>query len=312
MRRRYTLPVVAALAALGGIAAVVVIAAGGSQEARLAPPAEDAAVLETQVTPSRYGFGDRLLAEVRLTIDRTRVDPESVVSVPVFRPFRRVGAIRVERTDLGDSTVLRFTYPLQCIDRACVPRGEEKELELPLGLVRYSPREGDVVTLPLEFPAVTVVTRLPADVRRDIVARPAALVADPGVDELPALGSRGGPLLLGWLLVGGAATIVLVLGGWLAWRLRPRREAEESAAPAGPALLPLPAALALVEASLGDGETERRVALDELARRLDESGEPDLAVEARRLAWSQAGPERERAAELAAAVRSRVDGEAHL
>jgi hypothetical protein len=306
--RRYWLPVLAAIAAVGGAVALVVIASdSGEPELTAAPPAGEPVVMETSVTPSRLGFGDRLEAEIRLTIDNTRVDPSTVVSVPVFRPFQRVGPIDVERHDLGDTTVLRFLYPLQCTVRTCVPRASQRELELPIGLVRYTPREGDNVTLPLAFPPVMVVTRLTSEVRRDIGLRPASLAADPALDELPPLRPRGGPSLLGWLLVGASAAILLGLGAWLARRFWPARAAPASLE-AGPALPPLPAALELVERTLAGGEPERRVAFDELARRLEESGEPALAGEARRLAWSESGPQRDRAAELAATVRGHVDG----
>jgi hypothetical protein len=67
-------------------------------------------------------------------------------------------------------------------------------------------------------------------------------------------------------------------------------------------------ALGQVERSLAGSEPERRTALDELARRLDESRERELAVEARRLAWSEDGPEPDSVRELAATVRERVDG----
>src|SRR6185312_11072684 len=73
--KRYVLPAIAGLAAVGGAVALVVIAAGGGAEPRVAPPAGDPVEMETSVTPSRYLFGDALLAEVRLSIDRTRVDP---------------------------------------------------------------------------------------------------------------------------------------------------------------------------------------------------------------------------------------------
>ena len=307
MTWRHVLPIAVVLAAAGVAVALVLAAPDDVEGPRVAPPAEDAVVLETFVTPSRYSFGDQLLAEVRLTVDSTRVNPASVVSVPVFRPFQRVAPIEVERQDLGNTTVLRFHYRIQCVARECVPEGSEGELELSLGLVRYTLLEGRNVTLPLDFPPLQVVSRLTADVRRDVAVRPAAVAADPALSQVPPLEFRGGPSLLGWLLVGAAAAIVLALGGWLAWRLRPRRSVAEpvSALPVEP---PLPAALGQVERSLAGSEPERRTALDELARRLDESRERELAVETRRLAWSESGPQPDSVRELAATVRERVDG----
>jgi hypothetical protein len=292
------------VAAVGAVVALVVVALGGGDEPRLAPPSGEAVVLRATVDPVRYAFGDRLTAEIELVVDRTRADPDSVVPAAFFRPFRRVGPIAVERVELGDTTVLRYRYRIQCVDRACVPRGAEKAIELPLGLVRYTPVDGDIVTLPLQWPTVEVASRLPAGVQADIRARPAAVLADGSLDELPQLDPTGGPLLLGWLLVGAACALVLAVAGWFAWTLRSGRERADGAVRDLGGMPPLESALGRVERALASGEEpERRRALDELACRLVESDRAELGYEARRLAWSQDGPVPDRAAALVRAAR---------
>jgi hypothetical protein len=302
------LAVLTALAAVGGVVALVVLASG-DREVQVAPPTGDPVVMDVSVSPSRYAFGERLVAEIELVIDSTRVDPGSVVTAAVFRPFRRLGPRESERLDLGRTTVLRFHYLIQCVDRACVPGAAERVIELPLGFVRYSPRQGDVVTLPLEWPTVEVASDLSPGVRSDVDLRPSALVAQAQADELPPLRMRGGSQLLGWLLVGAAALIVLAVGGWLAWRLWPRRSvpvvSEE------PEQRPLEVALARIDRALANGgDEERRAALDVLARRLGQAGEIDLAGDARRLAWSEAGPQPDLVEALASAARQRTQAAA--
>jgi hypothetical protein len=301
---RRALAVVAALAAIGGVAALVVVAAS-DREPRLAPTGGDPVVMEASVSPSRYMFGDRLVAEIELTIDSTRVDPDSIVPAAFFRPFRRLGPIETERLELGETTVLRFDYHIQCVDRACVPAGAERALDLPLGLVRYSPREGDVVTLPLSWPEIEVASQLPSGVRGDLQRRPASLAAQAETDDLPPLEFRGGPGLLGWLLVGAAAALVLALGGWLAWRVWPPRVARPRLAE--PEQPPLEAAVARVEATLAEGgDDERRAALDALARALVQAGEDELSRDASRLAWSEPEPQADRASSLVSVARQRT------
>jgi hypothetical protein len=303
MKRALALVVV--LAAVGGVAALVLLA-GDDPQPRAAPPAGDPVVLEATVSPARYAFGDPLVARIELVVDSSRVDPDSVVPAAFFRPFRRLGAVETERLDLGQTTVLRYDYHIQCVDRACVPRAAERTIELPIGLVRYSPREGDVVTVPLEWPAVEVSSYLTADERRAVTLQPSSLTAQAGTDDLPPLRFRGGSELLGWLLVGAAAAILLVVGAWLARRLWPRRA--EELPPEEHERPPLAAALARLDWALAaqDAEEERRAALDVLARRLAEAGETELAREARGLAWSEAGPVPAPTTALARAARERA------
>lgn len=299
MSRHVALALAALAAGLAGAAVVVAVAATRGAQPRLAPPAGDAVQVATALEPGRILFGDRVTAVVEVTVDRRRVDPSRIEVAAFFRPFYRNGAVRTERTELGDTLVVRYRYPIQCVVRACAVSGEERAFTLPVGLVRYTPREGDVVSLPLTWPALQVASRLSPGELAAMAGSPSLLAADADLESLPPLGGRDGTLL-GWLFAGFAALLALVLGAAAGLRLRPARLPRVREPEV--ALAPLPAAIAAARRSLDRDEDERRAALDLLARRLDEAGEPEHAREARRLAWSQTGPERPRVEALLGAL----------
>jgi hypothetical protein len=307
VRRRAILAALALGVAVAAVVAIVVLAAGRESAPSAPPPGGDAVELRTEITPSRMLAGDQATAVVELTVDTRRVDPAKIEVATVFRPFYRVGDIAIERDELGDRLVVRYRYPIQCVVRACAPGASPEPLTLPIGLVRYTPREGDVVSLPLEWAPVQILSRLTPDDFRAIQFAPADLAADQDLDAVPAPAFRGGPLLLGWLFVGLAAVIVLAVGGFVAWRTWPRGE-RGVAAEAVPALPPLQAALDGVEASLDENDERRRAALGELARRLVEAGDDELGREARRLAWSRSGPEPDRVRALLSRADAHRDG----
>jgi hypothetical protein len=305
MSPRKLVALAAAGVAIAGTAVVVVLAAAGDGEPPSAPLEADAVVLRTEITPARLLSGDRTTAIVELTVDTGRGDPAKIEVAPVFRPFYRVGAVTVERAELGSRLVARYRYPIQCVVRACAPGASTGPLALPIGLVRYTPREGDVVSLPLEWPQVEIVSRLSADELRAVQLAPADLSAVQDLDAVPEPGFRGGPALYGWLFVGLAAVLLLAVGGTVAWRLWPRGE-RVVPLETRPAVPPLRAALDGVESSLADDDVEpRRAALEELARQLAGEGDEELAREARRLAWSRSGPEADRVRTLLARAAAR-------
>jgi hypothetical protein len=288
--------------AFAGAAVVVAVVSTRASEPRLAAAGGDPVSYQAAVVPARIMFGDRAFGELRLTIDTTRVDPAEVKVVPTFKPFRRVGAAESTRVDLGDTTVLTLRYPIQCIDRGCASGSEGRQIDLPVGVLRYVTRQGDILTLPLSFQTVYVASRLAPEVQRQIAETPGELALDPGTNSLPRLGFHPIAGALPWLFAGTSAAIVLALGLALGWKLRRRTAAV--AVDAGAAMPPFEAAIqALGEALSGGSEEDRRVALDALARELD-AGAPDLARDARRLAWSRSGPDEARAQGLLAAARA--------
>lgn len=280
--------IIAAVAAIAGIGAIVGVGlTRGGASPSVPSPSGDPVELTTAVGPSPALAGDRLVADLTLKVDTTRVDPGAIEVGAFFRPFRQVGRTGVEQIDRGATTIIHYRYPLQCIDRACaLGEAPERTIDLPVGLVRYTPLEGDVVSLPLTWPGVTFSTRLSAEQRADIGSRPLALSAAQG-DQVPPLVPVGRATAIGWTLLGVSATILLAVALLIALSLRSLRArvSVEPESPRGPSLAS--ALVALDEA--GDDEG-RRVALDALALRLGEAGEDGLARDARRLAWSRSGP----------------------
>ena len=292
--------IIAAVAAIAGIGAIVALGLtrGGSAPS-VAPPSGDPVEVTTAVEPSPALAGDRLVADLTLRVDTTRVDPGAIDVGAFFRPFRQVGRTAVEQIDRGATTILHYRYPLQCIDRACsLGEASERTIDLPVGLVRYSPRDGDVVSLPLTWPGVTFSTRLSAEQRADIGSRPLALSAAQG-DQVPQLVPVGRATAIGWTLLGVAAAILLAVAVLIALSLRSLR-ARVRVEPEEPRGSSLASALAALE-DAGDDEG-RRIALDALALRLGEAGEDRLARDARRLAWSRGGPDAAEVATLRDAV----------
>lgn len=287
---RPALSLVVAAVALAGAAALAVVAIGSGSEGEVAPPSGDPVLLEASVTPERALFGDRLDATLAVTIDSTQVDPETVEVAAFFRPFRRVGPIETTRTDLGETIVLEYRYPIQCVDRGCLATADEA-LALPVGVVRYVPRSGPIGSLPLTWPEVSLGSRLSAEQVGTVRASPQAIVLDGEVDDPPPVSYAIGPPVLGGLLVGAGTLAILAAGGWLAWRLRGAgRVAAEPDAPAGERP-PLDSAVAAVERALGGEDVDaRRAALDSLALELARHGHDGPAREARRLAWSRPVP----------------------
>ncbi len=293
------LPLAAVTAALAGVAAIVAIALLGGSDDRLVPPGGEPVAITTSITPERALFGDRLDASLSVTIDATRVDPATVEVAAFFRPFRRVGPIERTRTDLGDTVVLEYAYPIQCVDRGCVPAGGAEALELPVGVVRYAARGEPIASLPVTWPAVSLASRLSAEQLAALRAQPEELALDGDVDDPPPVAYGITPPVLGWLLVAVGALAVLAAGCWLAWRLRAPARAEKRTDAPAPELPPLAAAVEGVERALGDGdEAARRAALDSLALELGRTGQAELARGARRLAWSRAVPDGAAASQL--------------
>ena len=291
MTRRAVALVIAA-ATLAAVVAVVVAALAAGSEAEVAPPGGDPVFLETSIDPDQALFGDRLDATLRVTVDSTRVDPGTVEVATFFRPFRRVGPIERERIDLGETVVVEYRAPIQCVDRGCLATGPANGIELPVGVVRYTPRSGPIGSLPVTWPAVSLASRLATEQVETLRTSPQAIVLDGEADNPPPVSYAIGPSTLGWLLAGAGALAVLAFGGWLAWRLRgPAREAAEPEAPPAEQT-PLVAALVAVEQALaGEDVDARRAALDALALELGRQGQVAPAREARRLAWSRPVPD---------------------
>ena len=287
-------PVVFVLAVLA--AALGAQPASADQHRRpILVPGKPVVVLSADV-PRRHKFGDLIVASLELSVNPTLVDPRSVGVEVLFAPYR-VMAPRTRRTERrGGRLVVRYAFPLQRLDANCLPGELDKPFELPPATVRYVPRRAeDAVTFSVEWPPLTAGSRL---TRRD--------VEQPEFRASLPVTSESGSSLLAWALAADAV-LVLAAGGALAWHLWPE------APPLAPATAArareptsLAAALRVAENAESVSAEERRTALEALARSLEDSGAPALAVRARRLAWSETAPTSAAMRELAAAVRREV------
>jgi hypothetical protein len=245
----------------------------------------DLFAVRADVTPHEHLFGDPLRARIDVVLDRAFVKPESVRVEDNFRPFRVQGKVEREREDLGDTTRLTYLFKLDCLrGDPCLPDQEGKRFELPEARISYVVTEiGDRTTTRVPLPILTGGSRLGgtnldepafrADPRQ--VPEPTYRVA-PTVLGVAALGLAG-------LLVLGALLLLLPLvpiGFVQRWRER-RRLARRS---------DLERALQHLRATSPDESQEVRPALERLASELGRVESDDLAVQTRRLAWSEPPP----------------------
>ncbi len=229
-------------------------------------------------------------ADVRVTVDRRRVDPRSVRVVADFSPFVIVGRTRIRREALGRVTVVRYTYRIQCVAAECSHAGAQARVLLPPARVTWgTPVHRAIVA----WPVATVASHLSfAD-----AASPSLHFAT----TASANRYRVDPNLLGWSSIALAVAIVLAIGSATVVRLKTRgvEPVESSTA--------LERALARLESAASGSHAERRAAIGALAKTLESDGFAELAPLARRLAWSSGGPTPAVATELAGLVRAAVE-----
>ena len=303
----------AGLAAVAIVTALAVVALawdrGGSTTTLPAPgsPGIDA---QATLSPRIIFFGDRMQALVDVTLDRSRVDPDSVRVAAELAPWEILGARR-DRRDAGTTTHLRWTYDLACFTGPCVPAGATAPLEFPPARVTYAAqgaRNDTRASLGVEIPLLVVYSRFSAAGFESTNDADSSWRMD--VLTLPAVSYLVSPTLaVVALLVG--SLLLLVAAGVLVFLAWPRR------APAPPpepepepvrSLTPLEQALALLEETVRtNGAGDQRRALELVAEELDEWGDVDLAGSARALAWSVGVPGVEQTTALAARVRAELE-----
>jgi hypothetical protein len=337
--RRSLLPAAGLVAIALATALVVVVASsiGGGETASPAlrpvvepgtvpPPASrlptEGIAAEGSLVPGITLFGDIIVAQVDVVLDRTRVDPDSVRVGTQFLPWEVVGQPTRVRSDAGSTTYLRTRYKLRCTGSPCAPANQSSELDFDQARVSYAApgaAPGDRGAVRVRWPRLLVYSRFAAanlggagtaggenPWRADFLSFPGASYRiAPGVLV---------PTLALLVLLLGAAGVVLA---WVAIP-RPRKEPEREPEPEPEpviVLTPLEQALELLEdAGRADGTEERRRALELVAEVLD-FAHPELARAARTLAWSEDDPEVEQTSGLAVRVRGTIDtngnGRAH-
>lgn len=284
MRRRLAWALVALLVAAGTVLVIVKL----REERDIEGPVleTDLIAVRAEVLPHEHLFGDAVTAQVDVLLDRPFVRPDSVRVVENFAPFRVQGQVRREREDLGNTTHLRFLYTLDCLrGDPCLPEEEGRTYELPEVRVSYVVTEiGDRTTTRVPVAVLTGSSRLlGANLSEPAFRADPRAVPEPTYRVSPTLLATGALALAGLLVLAALVLIVplVPLGFVQRWRAarRARRRTD------------LERALAHLRATAPEGESDEvRPALERLASELRRVESDDLAVQTRRLAWSEPPP----------------------
>ena len=262
-----------------GCALAIVATASVAAAAATPPPVE----VQVSLTPSAVAFGDPILGEVDVTVDRRLADPDAVRASIGVAPLTELEPSRVSRVTAGGRTVLRYRIVAGCLGEDCVPSGRTRTVALTPVRVEVRLRDGSSAVVTRPWPRVTVAGRVSAaaaDATTPPFQRDLAL---PG----PSFGVRPSRAAL-WLDI---ATVLLGIGAVLAGAFaarslrRGRNHPRDSRSE-------LERALELARASTLRPSPDRRRALSLLARVL-ERRDATAAGSAERLAWSppEPGPE---------------------
>jgi len=268
-----------------GVAAVAVTATllaifltGGPHVAVPAAPVEGS----TQLSRSGVLFGDRVRATVQVIVDRKRVDPSRVGFKTSFAPFVHIGPQTVTRRDTGRLTRLLYSADLICLTNICLSRDKPEPIlvQFPPAEVFFTNGSGVRRTLQLPWQGTTIGPRTTeADLNgADPFQQPSwRATTDPlavtyGVSPhtLRVIFFVAGGLLFALAFL---ALVRFVLTGKLRLRV----------------LSPLERAVVLVERAPSESP-EKRKALELLSHELAQSGEPELALVAKQLAWAEPTP----------------------
>jgi hypothetical protein len=260
-------------------------------------------------------FGDTVRAAIDVTLDRSRVDPESVRLAADFSPWKIVGKPVESRRDAGNETHLLRAFVLRCLTEPCVPSGRAAPIQFEPARMSYAAsagRSAERRSVEVTWPGLLVYSRSSSAGVEPRTGRElwrADLVSLPGVSYRIAPGFLLALLLFGSALLSGTGLL-------LAYRAWPRRSPAPPPEPVEPepvfeqTLSPLEQALLLLEESVrADGPADQRRALELVAEELElaEWGDPELGRTARVLAWSEEIPHVSATSDLAARVRSALD-----
>lgn len=273
--------------------------------------AEELQAIEARarIVPRTALFGDTVSAIVDVTLDRQRVDPDSVRVAAEFAPWELAGAPERVRRDAGPATYLRTTYRIRCLTGACIPNNQSMATAFGPARVSYAPTGESAAreTVDVAWPLALVYSRFAVSIQEGSRGPASPWRAD--LVSMPAVSYRVAPgLLVGGLLA--VAGLLAAAGLVLAYAARPRRapvvEREPEPEPE-PALSPLEQALVLLEdPARANGAADQRRALELVAEELEERGEREIARTARTLAWSEDVPPVAETTVLATRVRDAI------
>ena len=276
-RRRLWLAAAVALAAL---AVVLVLSLRGGGGNGAIPPQAVSGV--TRLTRSGVLFADPLQASVDVLVDRQRVDPSQVGFTTKFEPFVTVGLPRVTREDSGRLTRLVYTVDLICLTNTCLSKDKPEPIlaQFPPAEVFYIPKTGGRHTVELPWIGMVISGRTS---ERDTAGGDPFLQPSwkATTDPFPVSYGNSPSVLRPVLFV--VSGLLLAFGLFALFRFVVTTKLRLRV------LSPLERAVVLVERT-PDESPERRKALQLLARELGKSGEPELALAARELAWSERSP----------------------
>jgi hypothetical protein len=277
-------------------AAVVVLLAAlatSASAAAASPPVQARSVLSPQVVL----FGDTVRARIELTVDRTRVDPDSLRARADFSPWELVAPPERARRDANDTSSVRFTFVLRCLTSSCVPASGSSQFDFPAAVVTDSAGG----RLRVAWPRLVVNSRKVSSAQ----IRAARTPWQADLLSMPQVSYRIPPGLLFALLLA-AGSVAALAGAGLALRALPRRrpEPEPLPVPVAPPLPPLERALTLLEApAVENGNADRRRALELVADALADR-DARLAAVARGMAWSADKPSDAETSGLASQARA--------
>jgi hypothetical protein len=268
---------------LAGVAAVVLVLTlrGGNATATPRQPISG----ETSLSRSAAMFADSVKATISLLIDRRRVDPERVGFNPRFRPYAVVGVPSVQRYDTGQLTHLKYTADLVCLTYECLPPGANRRVQFSPAEIFYSRRSGGSRrTLQLAWNPFTLAARTTeADLNNaDPFQQPSWRIT---TNPLAVSYGISPGLLRGLLFALSGILFLCALVGLVALFRAVRARVRHAPT------TPLERAVVLVEqATQREDQPAKRKALELLSRELSHSGERDLALTARELAWAEPTP----------------------
>jgi hypothetical protein len=284
------------------IAAVLALAAEQGWWRHVAARTADKAAISVQgsLAPNAVLFGDPLTARALVVFDPARVRASSVRLLPRFGSYRVSRATR-KTQQVGGSTELVYRFVLECLTVGCAPGRPQVALDFPPAILRFVTREGAARHLAVDWPSVTVASRLDDADRADPSA--AGLRVDMAP---PPVSYRLSPGALVDGLVAASVLFVLAAAVFLAMVLR--RQVASAPQARTSDQTPLEEALALVRETAADGHSpeRQRMALERLVREHQGFGRTELAATAGRLAWSAAEPSPNTALEFVGRVEREV------
>ena len=299
-------PVAAVAGAIAIGAAVLALSEGRRGESTPTPgPAIETRAI---VAPRNVLFGDTVRALVEVTIDRNRVEPDSVRVRADFTPWQPVAPVARLRQDGKATTYLRMTYVLRCLVPSCISTEPIATQTFSKARVTYTTKEragsGGSDVISVAWPELVVGSRYLSDTPPASASAVARLRAD--LASLPDVTYGMSPSLLVALLIGGSSLFAIACCAfvYLALSRRAPRLDVEHNGPTEPILTPLERALLVLESPApANGGVDERRALELVAAGLVEHGDLKLARAARALAWSEPVPELEAISGLALQAR---------